>query len=374
MRVLHISNGYADSTVHSNLTKAIDEIGVQQTVYCPVREARLVGKNQFDGKNIQFAYSFCIKPWYKYFYHLKRWMLYRDMERRVDLQSFDIIYAPSLFSDGGLALKAYKKYGTPYVVAVRNTDINIYLKRLKHTYRTGRKIALNAGKIVFISKGEMEEFEGSEFARPILDRIRDKIVLQPNGIDDYWINNALMNVPRANHDIIYVGRFDHNKNVVRLVEAVLALKNEFNDVKLHLVGGGGINEEIINELVEANPNCLTYHGKVFNLEKLSELYDRCSVFAMPSIHETFGLVYLEAMSRNLAVLYTKGQGIDGLFDRSIGESADALSDESIKEGLRKLLAERKNYHVDIDFEQFRWSAIARKHLAMYQSVIERKIR
>ena len=156
MNVLHISNGFADSKVHSNLTKVLDELGIKQTVYCPVREERFLGVHQFDGKQIDFVYSFCIKPWYKYVYQYKRWMLYKDMERRIALDKFDIIHAPSLFSDGGLALKAYKEYGIPYVVAVRNTDINTFIKYLKHTYYIGREIALNAKKIFFISKGEMD--------------------------------------------------------------------------------------------------------------------------------------------------------------------------------------------------------------------------
>ena len=51
----------------------------------------------------------------------------------------------------------------------------------------------------------------------------------------------------------------------------------------------------------------------------------CSVFAMPSIFETFGLVYLEALSQNLPVVYTKGQGIDGMFDNTVGIGVDPLS-------------------------------------------------
>lgn len=32
---------------------------------------------------------------------------------------------------------------------------------------------------------------------------------------------------------------------------------------------------------------------------------------MPSFKETFGLVYAEALSRFIEVIYTKGQGFDG---------------------------------------------------------------
>ena len=153
MKILHISNGFADSKVHSNLAKALDDAGVSQTVYCPVREERLLGKNKFDSFRTDFVYSFCIKPWYKYVYSYKCFMLFRDLKKKVDLGNVDVMHAATLFSDGGVAYKAHKKYGIPYIVAVRNTDINLYIKALKHTHGKGRKILLAAGKIVFISKG-----------------------------------------------------------------------------------------------------------------------------------------------------------------------------------------------------------------------------
>ena len=34
---------------------------------------------------------------------------------------------------------------------------------------------------------------------------------------------------------------------------------------------------------------------------------------MPSRYETFGLVYGEAMSQGLPIIYSKGQGVDGYF-------------------------------------------------------------
>ena len=90
------------------------------------------------------------------------------MRRRITLDKFDIIHAPSLFSDGGLALKAHKEYGIPYVVAVRNTDINTFMKYLKHTYHTGREIALKAKKILAApTRGPVaERFSLKIFAPP----------------------------------------------------------------------------------------------------------------------------------------------------------------------------------------------------------------
>lgn len=372
MNVLHISNGFADSKVHSNLTKVLDELGLQQTVYCPVREERFLGVYQFEGNHIDFVYSFCIKPWYKYVYQYKRWMLYRDMKRRIALDNFDIIHAPTLFSDGGLALKAYKEYGIPYVVAVRNTDINIFIKYLKHTYHTGREIALQAKKIFFISQGELNEFIESDFVRPIYSQIKDKIVLQPNGIEDYWLEHV-SHTPRRGQQILYIGDFTPNKNVCRVIKAVKQLREttKFTDLKFVIVGGGKDKGNSTLRMIESNSDFIEYLGKIYDKEKLVSIMHQSALFVMPSIDETFGLVYIEALSQNLPVIYSKRQGIDGLFDESIGISVEALSVDEIRDAIRNILDNPENYsNKVVDFSVFKWKSIAERYIGFYRDAIK----
>ncbi len=375
MKILHISNGYADSKVHSNLTKILDDLGTIQTVYCPVREERLIGKNMFVGNNIQFIYSFCIKSWYKYVYHFKRWMLYRDMKRRIDLRLFDVIMAPTFFSDGGLALKANKEYNIPYIVAVRNTDINFYIKKLKHTYKIGREIALNASKIVFISKGEMREFIESKFAKPIYDKIKDKIVFQPNGIENYW-HQHIIHDQHSGLDILYVGDFSPNKNIARLAEAVMQVRLEkgYEDARLIIVGGEKFgksrkNDENIRQLIKSRKDSIITLGEIYDKDKLADVMKASALFAMPSIHETFGLVYIEALSQNLPVIYSKGQGIDGIFEDSVGIAVNALSVVDIKNAILKILKNREYYsNNNVDFKLFEWAEIGKKYLKVFEKV------
>ena len=373
MNILHICNGYADSIVHSNLIRTLDELGVQQTVYCPVREKEFLGKYKFEGRKIDFVYSYCIKPWYKFVYHYKRWMLYKDMKRRITLDKFDVIHAPSLFSDGGLALKLHKEYGIPYVVAVRNTDINVFIKHLKHTYHTGREIALKAKTIFFISKGEMDEFIESDFVRPIYSQIKDKIVLQPNGIDHYW-HEHVSHTPRTGHRLLYIGDFTPNKNVCRVIKAINQLRDtaEFADLKFTIVGGGKDKNDSTLKMIESYPDFIEYLGKIYDKERLAGIMQQSALFVMPSIHETFGLVYIEALSQNLPVIYSKRQGIDGLFDESVGIRVNARSVDEIREAIRNILKNPEKYsNKDIDFTEFDWNNIAEKYLGFYQGAIKR---
>lgn len=298
------------------------------------------------------------------------------MKKNVDIRSIDLIHAHTLFSDGFLAYKAYMEFGIPYVVAVRNTDVNDFIRLMKHCYYAGRKILLNAEKIYFISSALQEKLAKSNFVKPILDKVKDKFVLQPNGIDDYW-HGHISHDERKGHDVLYVGDFSANKNVVRLAEAVLGLRKEdgFNDLRLKIVGGevkggGRRNDGKTQSMIDAYPDAIMSLGKIYDKDILSEVMHSCSVFAMPSIYETFGLVYLEALSQNLPVIYTNGQGIDGLFDDTVGIGVNPLSVEDIKDAIKIILQNNSKYgNKNVHFEDFDWSEIAGKYISMYKDII-----
>lgn len=372
MRVLHICNDYCGSKVHANLYGQLADLGVDQTIYAYFRDADQIGKNNLEQSNTHVIYRSILKLWHRAFYHLKLRDVARDLIHCLnDMEEYDIVHATTLFSDGPMALHLHRKYGLPYVVTVRNTDINQFLGYAPHTWEMGRKVLRGARKIVFISKAPMEKFCRHMAIKGLLSEISHKFVIQPNGIEDYWLDRVCVDEKNLSHNIIYVGKFDLNKNVVRLIKAVLCLRNNYPDIHLHIVGGDGLEQKKVLKLVDGNKECLTYHGKIFDKDKLAQLFRQCSIFAMPSIFETFGLVYIEALSQGLSVLYTKDQGIDGLLDERVGEKVNALSTQSIADGLLKMLVNRNNYfsHEVVDFEQFRWSLIAKRYMSLYESVL-----
>ena len=371
MRILQIANDFAGSKVHGNLFHLLDSKGIEQVIYCPVRDPKQIGGNSFEGKHTYIVYSYIIKPYHKIVYHVKRHTLYKDMVAKVDVKHIDLVHAATLFSDGGLAYKLYKQYGIPYVVAVRNTDLNDFLKKLPNTWWDGIQILLHAKRVFFISQGLKRRFENHFLVRPFLEKVKDKFVLMPNGIDDYF-HEHIFHERCAAKRVVYVGDFSNNKNVARLGEAILHLRSEkgFEDTTLTIVGGGKNETDAVERMIETNPSVFHYLGKIYDKAKLCEVFRNNRVFAMPSIHETFGLVYLEALSQNLPVLYTKGEGIDGLFPDSVGIGVNPLSVEEIANALRKLLAEQSFYsNRQIDFSQFRWGLIAEKYIAHYQDIL-----
>lgn len=346
-------------------------MGISQTVCTYTREKGVRDKNRFRGERTKFVHRPILRMYHRALFHLKTNTTYNDLKQQTYIEDYDLVDATTLFTDGAVAYKIHKNYGIPYVVMVRNTDINEFLAVAPHTWAMGMKVLRNARRIVFISKAPMEKFCRHWFIRRILPEIQDKFVLQPNGVDDYWLEHVHRGEKNLGHQLIYVGRFDVNKNVVRLIHAVLGLAEMYPDIRLHLVGGDGWREKEVLALVRKHPKHLVYHGKVYDKNELRRLYGECSVFAMPSVHETFGLVYIEALTQNLAVVYTRDQGIDGLLDERIGEKVNALSTKSIQEAIGRIFEKREEYlaHEVVDFEQFRWERIAEVYSRLFNEIL-----
>ena len=91
------------------------------------------------------------------------------------------------------------------------------------------------------------------------------------------------------------------------------------------------------------------------------------IFCMNSFYETFGLVYLEALSQQLPIIYTLNQGVDGLIPKNYGQgcSTDPLSIE--KAILNQISNINNKTQVSKEFiNLFDWKKISIQYEKLYQ--------
>ena len=244
------------------LYQELDRLGVEQTVFNPVRDAAHVGRNRFEGQHTTIIYAHVVKAWHKYAYHLKRRCVFDEMLKRIAPEEYSLTHATTLLTDGGLASQLYKRYGIPYIVAVRNTDVNEFLKFMPHTWMAARRILLHAKKIVFINKGLRDDLVRHPAIRGIASKIEGKFMLMPNGINDYYLDHVC-HERRTGHNIVYVGRFSTRKNVVRLAKAVLKLREQqrLSDCTLTLVGGGRADTDEMERMIADHPDVFRFFAQ-----------------------------------------------------------------------------------------------------------------
>ena len=364
--VLHLSNDFTNSKVHSNLYRELDAKGVKQTVFVPLRKGASED-NRFDAANTEFVFAHILKRIHRAFFFHKIERTVKEIEKTVDLNSVSCIHATNLFSDGMTALELHRKYGIPYLVAVRNSDLNEFLRYLPHLWWVHRAVIEGAAKVVFITPNLRQRLLKHPTLFGMRDEAEQKSVVISNGLNAFWINNIQSENTASPHHLLYAGNFTRNKNLPRLIRALESLRGEFPDLHLDVAGAGGNGEKQALALMQHHADWITYHGKITDLDAMKSLYRANRIFAMPSKSETFGLVYVEALSQGLSVLWSHGEAIDGMFPETIGESVNPLNVNDIAAKLRKMMAQPESYKAlpSDTFEAFRWPAIAQQYAILY---------
>ena len=379
MHILHITNSYGGTKVYENLYTQLDNLGVRQTVFVPLnyKNRDRVGNQMIDFKTSgsKIIYSTVLKPWHRMLYMAKIDAIVRDLKEKVDLHDVDAIHASTLCLDGAVAYKLHQETGIRYITAIRNTDVNNYYRVF--VWRKGffADILKRASKIVFISPKYKENFLGEMVTQAVRAEIEPKVNVIPNGVSKVFFDSR-SNEHKAYEgqlNLIFVAAFYKGKGLVETIKAIELLRAKGYEITLNAIGRGLPNrphdkdyESQVDEISKGKEWVKTQPFK--KPEEIISEMRKANAFIMVSKPETFGLVYVEALSQHLPIIYAQGQGFDGYYpDGYVGYPAEAGNAESIAEKIELLI---KNYAaisnnveaLKLD-DDFAWENIGKKYLS-----------
>lgn len=226
-------------------------------------------------------------------------------------------------------------------------------------------------------------------AYPRIDDSKVHVVL--NGIDTatWYPGDATiaeeLGVDTSRPVVAFVGRITRQKGVPHLLKAAAHFDE---DIQLILCAGAPDTPEIAAEtkaLVEElqqQRDGIIWVQDMLPAEKIREVYATADVFVCPSIYEPLGIVNLEAMACNTAVVASCVGGIpEVVVDGETGTLVDYDADEP--EAFERGIAEAVNaIAADPDTAQcmgaaglervradFTWDTIARQTVNIYDSLI-----
>lgn len=369
MKILHINSYYGAGLFYRNLYDEQVKSSLDIDVYVPVPKSFDSGERDF-GKCTKVRRVF--KPADRAFFHIKQRKIIDDIRKTYNIGDFQLLHAHSLFTNGYTAMKLSLEYRVPYCVAVRDTDLNVFFKRMIHLRKTGIRILENASRIIFLSPAYRDEVLATMITNQLRDEIRAKSVVIPNGIDKFWFENqgAEKSIDGQKEiKLLQVGEISRRKNQLATVKALRILNKRESGLKYTLTVIGKIKNQGIYRRLTRNSHFNYIEPK--SKEELIHLYRDHDIFVMPSIHETFGLVYAEAMSQGLPVIYTRGQGFDGQFeDGEVGYAVQYNDTGEIIERIQRILGkyERISGNCIMNSGKFEWDVIAQKYHEIYESI------
>lgn len=366
MRILHINCNYIGTTLHQLMVEHLDALGYDNQVFVPTYDKNIAVIKPNDNVYV----SECFNKWDRLVFDYKQQKIIKAIEKHYDVASFDLIHAYTLYTDGNAARVLSEKYGVPFVVAVRNTDVNDFLKKMIHLRNRGLKTLLAAKGVFFLSEAYRQQVFEKYVPQKYQEEIEKKTYIIPNGIDNFWFENTPEQgkaIDKKHIKLVYAGRIDKNKNIPATQKAMNILRKQGYEVTLTVVGR--VQDEKEFQIIKNDPHttCLPAMPK----EKLLDVYRKSDIFVMPSFTESFGLVYAEAMSQGLPVIYSKGQGFDNQFAEGVvGYHVCCRDEEDIA---NKIQIVAKNYlnirkNTQAAAQKFNWNSICNEYIGVYKSL------
>jgi glycosyltransferase involved in cell wall biosynthesis len=176
-------------------------------------------------------------------------------------------------------------------------------------------------------------------------------------------------------NLLFVGRFAHNKGIHILLTAIEELNatGYADKITYNLGGKGPLFEEYRKRYTFGN---LNYLGFIAD-DQLIELYKNNDLFVLPTLFEGMPTVVLEAMSYGMPVIVSDVGATSELVSTDNGYlipkndtgilKKTILAFYNLKEEERKRLSENSYQKV---LKNFTWEKIAEKHIQVFKQLIE----
>jgi glycogen synthase len=335
----------------------------------------------------------CPKPLRSVFGALQRCLDFNTI--KIDA---DVVHCHTWYSHfGGILAKL--NYGLPLVITVHSLEP---LRPWKREQLGGgydftlwvEKTALEmADAVIAVSNGTKADVERL-FS---VDPSRLHVIYNGIDLDEYRPTDRTDALVRHGIDptrpyLLFVGRITRQKGIVHLARAIPFMDRDFQIV---LCAGAPDTPEIAAEMKAAGTEAQAKRGDIIWLEQMvdretvHQLYANAAVFCCPSIYEPFGIINLEAMACETAVVASAVGGIKEVVVD--GETGFLVPVEQMKESpfepinpekFERDLAARvnelmRNPELQKRFgragrkradEKFAWSTIARQTIKLYSEL------
>ena len=401
MKVLFLTNEYPPN-IYGGAGVHVVYLSRELAKTMPV-EVRCFGNQRIEegnlrviGFDVDTSNFTCPKPLRSAFGAVRRCTDFNTMNIDADLVHCHTWYTHF----GGILAK--KNYAIPLVITVHSLEPLRPWKR--------EQLAGGYDFSLWVEKTALEMTDAviavSNETKADIERLFDvdpaRVHVIHNGIDleEYYRVHSTAALKRFHIDptkpyLLFVGRITRQKGIVHLVRAIDSMDGDFQIV---LCAGAPDTAEIAAEMNEAVTKAKSKRDGIIWIEEMVdrktaiELYSNAAVFCCPSIYEPFGIINLEAMACETAVVATAVGGIKevvvdgetgflvpleqmketpfeplnpGKFSRDLAARINRLmQDRQLREKFGK--AGRKRAEKD-----FSWSAIARETEELYAALVKR---
>jgi starch synthase len=231
-----------------------------------------------------------------------------------------------------------------------------------------------------------------------VDESKIKVIYNGINLQQYIVTSETSTLDAYGIDktkpyVLFVGRITRQKGIIHLVNAIKYIDP---DTQIILCAGAPDTPDIAKEMedsvneVKKTRNNIIWIDKMLEKHEVIQLYSHADVFCCPSIYEPFGIINIEAMACNTAVVASAVGGIKEVVipgktgilipleqqkeapfepinpDKFSRDLAQGINDLIKNDELRNTMAKNGRKRVE---DYFDWVAIAKQVQDLYKSLI-----
>ncbi|WP_054939095.1 glycosyltransferase [Paenibacillus ihuae] len=255
---------------------------------------------------------------------------------------FDIVHTHWLYPDGTAAILLAKLLGIRVVVHNHEAQMSFHTDRRIIRWYLNKLLKI-ADVIIPVSQSAESELLKS--VRLPADSVRTKIIY--NGVNLSKLNiidsrsaRALLGLDQDVLHFMTIGTLNYKKGQDILIEALGLLKQNRPELRFHWhVLGEGSEREVYRELIIRHhiEQETTIYGNV-DYDQVGLYMCACDYFMLTSRHESFGIVFLEALICGKPVLGSKTGGVPEFVDSSSGILVNVNDMMDTYQGILQLLS------------------------------------
>ncbi len=283
-----------------------------------------------------------------------------------NLPRFDLIHAHVSYPAGYMAMKLSELTGTPYIITEHSGPFPLPgLSRKGQVLPIVQKPITKATAMIAVSTALQAE---------ITNKTGISSVVIPNVVDCTFFQPAEQpRRARAEFTLFALSALTYSKGIGDLLDAMQLLKNEFVSPILYL-GGSGPLESKLQRYLSANGMLqqVKLLGKLSPIQAL-DYYQTCDAFVMPSHHESFSVVLLEALACGKPVIATNCGGPADIVNIDNGLLVPSKDPDALASAIHMMMQTYSNYDQNLIRKacvaNFSYPVVAKRIAEVYQSIL-----
>lgn len=245
----------------------------------------------------------------------------------------DIIHA-HINTAGVPAVIIAKKYRIPTVITEHSS--NFLLHKLTRLGTLRAKFVMNRSDFILPVSKALEMGIKSY-------GIKNQFEVVPNVVDTKMFYPPSNKKRNDKKKMLFVGLLKPVKGIPFLLKALAQLKEKRQDFILDIVGDGS-NRKEYEQLTEelGLGRMVEFHG-FKTKEEVSAFMRKCDFFVQPSLYETFGVTYIEAMACGKPIVATQLSALEEKINEDRGILVRPKDADTLAKAIDSMLDHYQNY-------------------------------